>query len=127
MVNLNQIVAVVDDDESVRRAIKRLLHSAGIRADTFASGDEFLSLLSSIPSYRPACVILDIQMPGTNGPEIWRRLASTGVPVIFITEHDDLAVREMAVASGAAYLLKPFDDTIFIEAVEMALGGTPSP
>jgi FixJ family two-component response regulator len=118
---------VVDDDESVRRAIKRLLHSAGIRADTFASGDEFLSMLSSIPSYRPACVILDIQMPGTNGPEIWRRLASTGVPVIFITEHDDLAVREMAVASGAAYLLKPFDDTIFIEAVEMALGGTPSP
>jgi len=127
MVNLNQIVAVVDDDESVRRAIKRLLHSAGIRADTFASGDEFLSMLSSIPSYRPACVILDIQMPGTNGPEIWRRLASTGVPVIFITEHDDLAVRKMAVASGAAYLLKPFDDTIFIEAVEMALGGTPSP
>jgi len=101
--------------------------SVGIRADTFASGDEFLSMLSSVPSYRPACVILDIQMPGTNGPEIWRRLVPTSVPVIFTTAHDDLAVREMAVASGAAYLLKPFDDTIFIEAVEMALGGMPSP
>lgn len=127
MVNLNQIVAVVDDDESVRRAIKRLLHSVGISAVTFPGGDEFLSVLSSIPSYRPACVILDIEMPGINGPQICRRLAATGVPVIFTTASDDLAVREMAAASGAAYLLKPFDDTIFIEAVEMALGGTPSP
>jgi FixJ family two-component response regulator len=127
MVNLNQIVAVVDDDASVRRAITRLLHSVGIRADTFASGDEFLSVLSSVPSYRPACVILDIQMPGTDGLETWRRLAPTSVPVIFITAHDDPAVRAMADASGAAYLLKPFDDTIFIEAIEMALGGMPSP
>ena len=128
MVNLNQIVAVVDDDESVRRAIKRLLHSVGIGADTFSSGDAFLRTLSSIPSYRPACVILDILMPGINGLEVQRHLAPTSVPVIFITASDDLAVREMALASGAAgYLRKPFNDAILIKAVEVALGATPSP
>ncbi|MFP3557856.1 response regulator [Paraburkholderia sp. SIMBA_049] len=127
MVNLNQIVVVVDDDQSVRRAIKRLLRSIGIVADTFPSGDEFLCMLSSIPSYRPACVILDIQMPGIDGLEIWRRLGPTSVPVIVITEDDDFAVRETTVASGAAYLLKPFDATMLIKAVEIALGGAPSP
>ncbi|MFP3675269.1 response regulator, partial [Bacillus sp. SIMBA_031] len=67
MVNLNLIVAVVDDDESVYRAIKRLLRSVGIKAETFSSGEEFPGTLSSTASYRPACVILDFQMPGING------------------------------------------------------------
>jgi len=70
MVNLNQIVAVVDDDESVCRALKRLLHSVGIAAETFSSGEEFLGTLSSTASCRPACVILDFQMPGINGLEL---------------------------------------------------------
>jgi FixJ family two-component response regulator len=67
MVNPNQIVAVVDDDESVCRAIRRLLQSVGIEAETFSSGEEFLDTLSAIPSYRPSCVVLDIQMPGISG------------------------------------------------------------
>jgi FixJ family two-component response regulator len=128
MVNLNQIVAVIDDDESIRRAIKRLLRSVGIMAKTFSSGEEFLGTLSSAGSHRPACVILDFQMPGINGLELQRRLAPTGVPVIFITANDDPAVREKALASGATgYLRKPFNDAILVKAVEIALGATPIP
>jgi len=127
MVNVNQLVAVVDDDESVCRAIRRLLHSVGIGADTFSSGDAFLSTLSSTPSARPACVILDILMPGINGLEVQRYLAASSVPVIFTTACNDLAVRETALASGAAgYLRKPFNDAILIKALEMALGATSS-
>ncbi|MDN0077163.1 response regulator [Crenobacter sp. SG2303] len=121
-------VAVVDDDESVGRAIRRLLHSVGIDADTFSSGDEFLDTLASMPSYHPGCVILDIQMPGINGLEVQRRLAGSGVPVILITAHDDVAVRDQALALGAVgYLRKPFNDSILIKTVQAALGITPSP
>jgi FixJ family two-component response regulator len=128
MGNLNQIVAVIDDDESVCRAIKRLLRSVGIGAETFSSGDEFLDTLSAIPSYRPACVVLDIQMPGTNGLEVQRQLAPTGLPVIMITAYDELSARQTALAAGAAaYLRKPLNGAILIKAVEMAIGRTPSP
>src|ERR1700761_2336787 len=116
MVNANQFVAVVDDDDSVCRAIKRLLHSEGIRAETFYSGDEFLNELAAIPSYRPACVILDVQMPGSNGLEVQRQVAQMGVPVIVITAYDDLAVRQAALAAGAAaYLRKPFNSAILFK------------
>jgi FixJ family two-component response regulator len=115
-------VVVVDDDASVGRAIKRLLRSVGIVADTFASGDEFLDTLSSMPSYRPDCVILDVQMPGSNGLEVQRRLAGLAAPVIFITAHDDAGVRDEALAAGAvAYLRKPFNDALFIRTVCSAL------
>jgi FixJ family two-component response regulator len=116
-------VAVVDDDASVGRAIKRLLRSVGIVADTFASGDEFLDTLWSMPSYRPACVILDVQMPGSNGLEVQHRLAGEGLPVVFITAHDDLGLREQALSAGAvAYLRKPFTDQLLIRTVCAALG-----
>jgi FixJ family two-component response regulator len=122
MVNFNQIVAVVDDDESVRRALKRLLHSVGVEAKTFPSGEAFLGTLSSAASCRPACVIVDFKMPGIDGLELQRRLAPTGVPIIFITGHDDPAVREKALARGAAgYLKKPFNAAALIMAVEKAL------
>lgn len=123
MGNVKQFVVVVDDDESVGRAIKRLLRSVGIGADTFQSGDDFLDTLASMPSYRPACVILDIQMPGLNGLEVQRRLDGTGVPVIVITAYDDVAVREQALAAGAiAYVRKPFNDALLIKTVCTALG-----
>ena len=128
MANANRVVAVVDDDESVCRAIKRLLRVAGARVDIFSGGDSFLRMLSSTPSYRPACVILDFEMPGINGLELLRLLAPTGVPVIFITANDAPAVRETAIASGAAgYLQKPFDGAVLIKAVGMALSGMPGP
>ncbi|QQC66956.1 response regulator transcription factor [Paraburkholderia ginsengisoli] len=126
MVNLNPIVAVVDDDESVCRAIKRLLRAAGIDAETFSGGDEFLNALSTDPSYRPACVVLDVQMPGTGGLEVQRRLVPLGLPVVMITAHDEPSVRVAALASGAvAYLRKPFDAASLIEVVQAAIGGAP--
>ncbi|CAB3799237.1 response regulator transcription factor [Pararobbsia alpina] len=117
-----RFVVVVDDDESVSRAIKRLLRSIGIAAETFASGDVFLDVLSSMPSYRPDFIILDVQMPGLNGLEVQRRLSGSGTPVIFITAHDDIGVREQALAGGAvAFLQKPFDDELFIKTIRTAL------
>jgi FixJ family two-component response regulator len=122
MGKLKPLVVVVDDDESVSRAIKRLLRSVGIVAETFASGDAFLEVLSSMPSYRPDCVILDVQMPGLNGLEVQRRLAGTDTPVIIITAHDDISVRKQAFAGGAvAYVRKPFNDELFVRTVRAAL------
>ncbi|MFM0472019.1 response regulator transcription factor [Paraburkholderia strydomiana] len=121
MMNLTQIVAVVDDDESVRRAIKRLLRSFGLEAETFASGEAFLNTLSSATSAVFSCVIADIQMPGIDGLELQRRMVQRGVPVIFVTGNEDAAVREKALAQGAAgYLKKPVDGTILVRAVEVA-------
>jgi FixJ family two-component response regulator len=126
MINLNQIVAVIDDDESVCRAIKRLLRSVGIEAETFCSGEELLDTLSSTASYRPVCVIMDFQMPGINGLELQLRLAPTRVPIIFVTAHDDPTVRDKALASGAAgFLRKPFNGASLLKTVEIALGATP--
>ncbi|MFD1560835.1 response regulator transcription factor [Paraburkholderia silviterrae] len=121
-------VVIVDDDESVGRAIRRLLRSAGIGADTYLSGEELLDTLSSMPSYRPGCVILDIQMPGLNGLEVQQRLGGSGIPVILITAHDDVGVRAQALASGAfGYLCKPFNDSLLIKTVQAALGIAPTP
>ncbi|MBP0595832.1 response regulator [Paraburkholderia sp. LEh10] len=117
-----RFVAVVDDDTSVCRAIQRLLRSAGIAADIFPSGDEFLYALSATPDYDPGCVILDIQMPGTDGVEVQRRLGSK-LPAIFITAYDDDEIRARVMAAGAqAYFSKPFDDSVFIQSVCAALG-----
>lgn len=115
------LVAVVDDDESVRRAVRRLVRSLGMDADTFGSGQELLDLLDAMPSYRPDCVVLDMRMPGLSGLEIQQRLSCSGLPVIFITGHDDLGVRERALAAGAvAVLRKPFSDEVFARALEAA-------
>lgn len=123
MSNLTPIVAVVDDDESVCRSIKRLLRSVGIEAETFAGGAEFLDTLAAIPSYRPACVILDVQMPGINGLDLQRQLLPMSLPVIMITAYDEMSAREAAMAAGAtAYLRKPLNGAILIRAVEVALG-----
>jgi FixJ family two-component response regulator len=120
------LVAVVDDDDSVGRAIKRLLRSTGLAADTYKTGDDFLEMCAANPSYRPACVVLDVQMPGLNGLEVQRRLAGSRIPVIFITAHDETDVREQAMAAGAAaYLRKPFNDEVLIEAVRMAIDPAP--
>lgn len=122
MEKLHPYVAVVDDDESVSRAIKRLLRSMGITAETFPNGDTFLDTLSAVPSYRPDCVILDVQMPGLNGLEVQQRLEGTGMPIIFITAHDETGAREQALANGAlGWLRKPFQDELFARTVREAL------
>lgn len=125
MRNVRPVVAVVDDDERVSRAIRRLLRSAGFASETFKTGDQFLQMIDSTPSFRPACIVLDIRMPGLTGLEVQRRLACSGIPVIFITALDEIGWREQALAAGAiAYLRKPFNDEVLIKAVQMATRGT---
>ncbi|CAM2165745.1 hypothetical protein PSAC2689_140090 [Paraburkholderia sacchari] len=122
----SQSVAIVDDEESVGRAIWRLLKSAGIEAVAFTSGEAFLEALQATPPYQPACVILDFQMPGLSGLDVQQRLSGTGLPVIIITAYDGPRVREQARAGGAlAYLCKPFDESDLIDAVRSVLDGAP--
>jgi FixJ family two-component response regulator len=119
-------VAIIDDDESVCRATQRLLRALGIGAETYQSGQDFLVHRAAIPSYRPDCIILDAQMPGLHGLEVQKRLARSGIPIIFITAHDDVGVRDQALAGGAvAFLRKPFNDELLIKAVSTALGSDP--
>jgi FixJ family two-component response regulator len=114
----------VDDDESVCRAIKRLVRSLAMDADTFASGQEFIDQIEAMSSFQPDCVVLDVQMPGLNGLEVQRRMVDCQrhFPVIFITAHDEMGARERALAAGAiAFLRKPFNDELFIETLRVAL------
>ena len=114
----------MDDDESVCRAIKRLVRSLGMDADTFTAGQDFIDLIEAMPSFQPDCVVLDVQMPGMNGLEAQKLLAHrrSRLPIIFITAHDEIGVRERAVAAGAvAFLRKPFDDDVFIKTLRAAL------
>ena len=118
------IIAIIDDDASVCRAIKRLVRSLGMNAETFTSAKDFLDLIVAMPSFRPDCGILDVQMPGINGLEVQERLNRSGstLPIIFITAHDDVGIRERAMALGAvAFLQKPFNDELFAKTVHAAL------
>jgi len=120
----NPLIAIVDDDESVCRAMSRLVRSLGMEANAFASGREFVDRIETTPSFQPDCVVLDVQMPGMNGLEVQERLASLGnpLPVIFITAHDEAGVRDRALAAGAvAFLHKPFNDELFITTLRQAL------
>jgi len=118
------LIAIVDDDESVCRAIKRLVRSLGMNAETFASGQKFLDLIEAMPSFHPNCVVLDVQMPGLNGNEVQEQLVRTGhkLPIVFITAHDEVGARERALAGGAlAFLRKPFDDELLVKTLHAAL------
>jgi FixJ family two-component response regulator len=118
------LIAIVDDDESVRRALKRLARSLGMDAETFTAGQDFLDLLEAMPSFQPDCAILDVQMPGMNGLAVQERLVRSGssIPVIFITAHDEVGARERALAAGAvAFLRKPFDDELLVKTLHAAL------
>jgi FixJ family two-component response regulator len=119
------MIAIVDDDESVCRALKRLVRSLGMQADTFLSGQEFVDVIEAMPSFQVDCIILDVQMPAMNGLEVQRRLVALGnrIPIIFITAHDEPGVRERALGMGAlAFLRKPFDDELFVRTLRVALG-----
>lgn len=124
MMNHRLRVAVVDDDESVRRALKRLLHASNLEAEIFASGQEFLN---SLTTQHPDCLVLDLHMPGMNGLEVQRVLARiiAHLPVVVITGHDEPQTRAQCLAAGAAaYLCKPLDDKALLEAIQRAAGAT---
>jgi FixJ family two-component response regulator len=119
------LISIIDDDLSVRRALRRLVQSAGFTVETFASASEFID---SIPSGRPACLVLDIHLEGMSGFELQDRLAADGItiPIVFITAHDDAATRERVRQSRvAAYLRKPFDKRALLDAIQKALGSAP--
>jgi len=118
------VIAIVDDDESVCRAIKRLVRSLGMQADTFTSGQEFVEMLDGVPWVHVDCVVLDIQMPGMTGLEVQERLARSGhlLPVIFITARGEVGMRERALAAGAvAFIRKPFNDELLIKTLDVVL------
>ena len=119
------VVYIIDDDSSVRRALQRLVHSAGYEARGFSSGAEFLT---SEHSFRPGCVVVDLRLSDMHGLEFQRRVAGTdpGLPVIVLTAFDDELTRRDALQNGAvAFLSKPFDDQLLLEAIRVALGGSP--
>jgi FixJ family two-component response regulator len=118
------LIVIVDDDESVCRAVRRLVRSLAMDAETFNSGQQFLDLLEAMPSFQPDCLVLDVQMPGMNGLDVQAQLMLSGnrTPVIFITAHDEIGVREKVLAAGAlAFLRKPFDDELLVKTLREAL------
>jgi FixJ family two-component response regulator len=115
-------IAVVDDDESIRRALYRLLRSDGLAAATFASAHEFLE---AHRRQHFACVVLDVYMGRMSGLDLAERMASEGtsLPIVLITAHDDEPIRQRAQRVGvSAYLRKPVDSQVLLDAVRRAAG-----
>ena len=118
-----QLVAIVDDDQSVQSALKDLLESAGLSARCFGSAAEFLE---SGRGGETACLITDVRMPGMSGLELQARLKAEGsrIPIIFITAHGDAKMKSRAMTAGAVeFLSKPFDDEVLLDKVRAALDG----
>ena len=114
-------VFVVDDDPSVRTAVKRLLASVGLQCETFSTAAEFLIRCEHGVS---GCLVLDVRMPGASGLDLQRILnqAETDLPVIFVTAHADVPLTVRAMKAGALEVLtKPFDDQALLDAVYQAL------
>ena len=119
------LIAVVDDEEGIRKALTRLLRSAGLEVTVFSSG---VDLIESLATRRPDCVVLDLHMPVMNGFEVQARLASFDppVPAIIMTGHDSEETRERALAGQpTAYLRKPINDQTLLDAIELAIRSNP--
>lgn len=113
-------VVVVDDDESVRKALRRLIRSAGFTVATYGSAEEFLAARD----HSATCLILDVRLPGMSGPELQRLLSDSGrdIAVILITAHEDQAVRRAGLRAGAVdFIAKPFARDRLLEAVAKAM------
>src|SRR5262249_35717441 len=117
----NPIVFVVDDDSSVREAIRSLIRSVGWRVETFASAQEFLS--NPRPN-GPGCLVLDVRLPGLSGLDLQQELAAAKpeIPIIFITGHGDIPMTVRAMKAGAVeFLTKPFHDQDLLNAIAQAV------
>ena len=118
---ITEVVYVVDDDESVRRSLARLLRSAGLTAETFPSAQAFLD--RELPD-RTACLVLDVRLPGLSGLDLQGALTQTEriVPIVFITGHGNVPMSVQAMKSGAVdFLQKPFEEDQLLAAIERAL------
>jgi FixJ family two-component response regulator len=114
-------VFIVDDDRSMRQAIQDLVESVGLRAEAYATGQEFLRRQRTSD---PSCLVLDVRLPQMSGLDFQRQLADTGVqiPIIFITAHGDIPMSVRALKSGAVeFLTKPFRDQDLLDAIQQAL------
>jgi FixJ family two-component response regulator len=114
-------IAVVDDDESLCRSLSRLLRAAGLQPVSYASAEAFLA---DAKQPRFDCLVLDIQLGGISGIELYQRLKAVGsaIPVIYITAHDEPASRESALAAGCAgYFLKTDSGEVVLEAIRRAV------
>ena len=121
MKNADAIVFVVDDDPSIREAIKSLVSLEGPRVETFGSAQEFLR--TERPDL-PGCVVLDVELPGLSGLDLQRELAAHGIklPIIFITGYGDIPMSVRAMKAGATeFLTKPFRDQDLLDAIQQAL------
>ena len=121
MTSSDAIVFVVDDDSSVRSALKRLIKSVGHKVTTFSSAREFLD--HDHPD-APSCLVLDIRMPGLSGLELQEQMAALGLnmPIIFITGHGNIPTSVRAMKAGAVdFLEKPFDDQALIDTIHHAI------
>jgi FixJ family two-component response regulator len=113
------IVFAVDDDASMREALSRLFRSIGMRARIFVSAEEFLEF--NRPD-APACLVLDVRLPGLSGLELQRELADLAIPIIFITGHGDIPMSVQAMKAGAVeFLTKPFRDQALLDAIREAI------
>jgi FixJ family two-component response regulator len=116
-----KLVAILDDDDSVRGALQGLLKAVGLPAQAFASAEEFLN---SGQQHQIACLIADIRMPGMSGLQLQAKLNAERckIPIIFITAHGDAKMRMQALRAGAVeFLAKPFDDEVLLDSVRAAL------
>ena len=116
-----QLIAIVDDDESVQSALRELIEADGFSPKCFGSAEEFLE---SGLQRKVACLITDIRMPGMSGLELQAKLKADGhkIPTIFITAHGDARVRIQAMREGAVeFLMKPFDDQVLLSRLRAAL------
>ena len=117
----NPLIVVVDDDASMRGALRNLLRSVGFRATAFASAEEFLQASQLQDT---ACAIVDVRMPGMSGLELQQHLATIQypIPLIFITAHGDAEARARALRAGAVdFLYKPFSEEVLLRAIQSAL------
>jgi FixJ family two-component response regulator len=110
-------ICIIEDDDSVRRALGRLLRSVGLGVEAFATAEEFLQCFTQT---QPSCLILDVHLPGLSGLELQQRLHDEGrtIPIVVITAYADEKVREQAFQAGAiAFLPKPFEELSLLQAV----------
>jgi FixJ family two-component response regulator len=115
------VIAIVDDDASVREGLQSLMRSAGWKAETFASAQEFLARPGADV---PGCLILDLQLPGLSGLDLQKRMAEAGLetPIVFLTGHGNIPASVQAMKAGAIeFLTKPFEEQDLLRAIQEAV------
>jgi FixJ family two-component response regulator len=119
--NSDAIIAIVDDDSSVRKGLERLIRSVGWKTETFGSAQEFLA---SPRINAPTCIVLDLQLPGLSGLELQKQMSEAGVetPIVFLTGHGDIPASVKAMKAGAIeFLTKPVEEQDLLNAIQEAI------